>query len=40
MMADQPAVWETGMFANQNVVCALRNRFTIDRLIATFDLHD
>ncbi|PAP75292.1 endonuclease NucS domain-containing protein [Rubrivirga marina] len=32
------AVWETGMFANQNPACKLRNRFTLDRLAEAFDL--
>ena len=32
------AIWETGMFANQNTVCKLRNRFTLDRLAEHFDL--
>lgn len=31
------AVWETGMFANQNSACKLRNRFTLERLHAAFD---
>jgi len=30
------AVWEKGMFANQNSACRLRNRFTLDRLLAAF----
>lgn len=30
------AVWETGMFANQNSACKLRNRFTLERLRQTF----
>jgi len=34
------AVWETGMFANQNTVCRLRNRFTLERLIKHFDLEN
>jgi hypothetical protein len=34
------AVWETGMFANQNTVCKLRNRFTLDRLTEHFDLEE
>lgn len=34
------AVWETGMFANQNSACKLRNRFTLDKLYEAFDLSD
>ncbi len=34
------AIWETGMFANQNTVCKLRNRFTLDRLAEHFDLEE
>lgn len=34
------AVWETGMFANQNTVCRLRNRFTLDRLQRHFGLEE
>lgn len=34
----EKAVWEKGMFANQNTVCKLRNRFTLDRLADHFDL--
>jgi hypothetical protein len=30
------AVWEAGMFANQNSVCKLRNRFTLERLYEAF----
>ena len=36
---DQP-VWEKGMFANQNSACKLRNKFTIERLSALFNLDD
>lgn len=36
----EEAIWETGMFANQNTVCRLRNRFTIERLLEHFDLED
>lgn len=32
------AVWERGMFANQNSACKLRNRFTLERLGQAFDL--
>lgn len=37
---ESDAVWETGMFANQNTVCKLRNRFTLDRLSEHFDLEE
>jgi hypothetical protein len=30
------AIWEKGMFANQNSACRLRNRFTLERLYAAF----
>ncbi len=33
-------VWEKGMFANQNSACRLRNKFTLERLVERFDLHD
>jgi len=32
------AYWEKGMFANQNTVCRLRNRFTLERLQRHFGL--
>jgi hypothetical protein len=34
------AVWETGMFANQNSACKLRNRFTLEELARQFDLEE
>jgi hypothetical protein len=34
------AIWEPGFFANQNSACKLRNRFTLDRLVAAFDLDE
>lgn len=34
----EQAVWEKGMFANQNVVAKLRQPFTLQRLTETFDL--
>jgi hypothetical protein len=34
----EEAVWERGMFANQNSACKLRNRFTLDELVRQFDL--
>lgn len=30
------AVWEKGMFANQNSACRLRNKFTLERVLAAF----
>ncbi len=32
------AIWEKGMFANQNSACKLRNRFTLERLVERFGL--
>jgi hypothetical protein len=32
------AIWEPGMFANQNSACKLRNKFTLERLIVAFGL--
>jgi hypothetical protein len=32
------AIWEKGMFANQNSACKLRNKFTLERLSALFQL--
>lgn len=37
---EEKAFWRTGMFANQNIVCKLRNRFTIDELTVHFGLGD
>lgn len=34
------AVWEKGLFANQNSACKLRSRFTLDELVKRFDLED
>jgi hypothetical protein len=34
----EQAIWEKGMFANQNTVCRLSNKFTLDRLIDRFGL--
>ena len=34
------AIWEKGMFANQNSACKLRNKFTLEQLIARFHLED
>lgn len=36
----EQAFWKTGMFANQNSATKLRNRFTLDQLIADFGLDD
>lgn len=36
----EQAIWEKGMFANQNVVAKLRNKFTLDRLKEGFGLPD
>ncbi|WP_339304096.1 endonuclease NucS domain-containing protein [Paenibacillus sp. FSL R5-0519] len=36
--AKQEAIWEKGMFANQNSACKLRNQFTLDRLTEHFEL--
>jgi hypothetical protein len=34
------AIWEKGMFANQNSACKLRNKFTLERLVASFGLEE
>jgi hypothetical protein len=34
------AIWEKGMFANQNSACKLRSRFTLERLIPAFGLEE
>jgi hypothetical protein len=34
------AIWEKGMFANQNTACRLRNRFTLERLLDRFDIEE
>jgi hypothetical protein len=34
------AIWERGMFANQNTVCELRSRFTLDRLIKALGISE
>ncbi|HUV14996.1 MAG TPA: hypothetical protein VMW28_00345 [Pelolinea sp.] len=31
---------ETGMFANQNTVCKLRNQFTLEKLYSFFQLEE
>jgi hypothetical protein len=32
------AIWEKGMFANQNSACRLRNKFTLEKLVDAFGL--
>jgi len=34
----EQAIWEKGMFANQNTVCRLSNKFTLERLVDRFGL--
>jgi hypothetical protein len=34
----EEAIWETGLFANQNSACKLRSKFTIERLSKRFGL--
>ncbi len=34
------AIWEKGMFANQNSACKLRNKFTLERLTERFALDE
>jgi hypothetical protein len=34
------AIWEKGMFANQNTVVRLRDQFTLERLIDSLDIDD
>ncbi len=36
----QNAIWEKGMFANQNTACRLRNQFTLERLVDRFGLEE
>ena len=36
----EQAIWEQGMFANQNSVCRLRSKFTLERLLKRFDIED
>lgn len=36
----EEAIWEKGMYANQNTVTKLRNKFTLEKLIEGFDLED
>lgn len=35
----EEAIWEKGMFANQNSACKLRNKFTLERLYEHFSLN-
>ena len=39
LSADE-AIWEKGMFANQNSACKLRNKFTLEKLTKAFGLDD
>lgn len=32
--------WEKGMYANQNTVTKLRNRFTLEKLYSEFSIDD
>jgi hypothetical protein len=34
------AIWQPGMFANQNSACKLRNKFTLDQLVKAFHIGD
>lgn len=34
------AYWTAGLFANQNTVCRLRNKFTLEKLQAHFGLEE
>jgi hypothetical protein len=36
----EDAIWEKGMFANQNSACPMRSQFTLDRLTEAFQLND
>ena len=36
----EQAIWEKGMFANQNSVARLRSSFTLERLIDRLELSD
>jgi hypothetical protein len=36
--AREEALWQRGMFANQNAACKLRNKFTIDTVTSEFNL--
>lgn len=39
-LSRERAIWEKGMFANQNTACRLRNKFTLDTLTERFGLTD
>jgi Endonuclease NucS len=39
-LSAQEAIWEKGMYANQNSATKLRNKFTLDRLAEHFGLSD
>jgi hypothetical protein len=36
----EDAIWEKGMFANQNSACPMRSQFTLDRLTKAFQLSE
>lgn len=36
----EQAIWEKGMFANQNTVCKMRSQFTLERLVHHFGLSE
>ena len=36
----EKAFWEKGMYANQNTVTKLRNKFTLERLVKHFGLDE
>lgn len=36
----EKAIWEKGMFANQNTVVRLRDSFTLERLVEAFALDE
>lgn len=39
-LPQEKAIWEKGMFANQNTVVRLRDPFTLERLVQAFDLDE
>jgi hypothetical protein len=36
----EDAVYETRMSSNQNIVCKLRNQFTVERLLSSLDVEE
>lgn len=36
----EQAIWEKGMFANQNTACALRSSFTRERVLESLGLSE